>query len=111
MTARVIHQDFPHELCRHGEKMGSILPLRQTLFRQAYIRLVNQCRALQSMAGTFAVKVVIGDLAQFAIHERHQRIQRCLIAAPPANQEFRYFIGRPTLQVSAPQVTLGMREA
>ena len=86
MTAGVIDQNLPHKLRGNGKKMGTILPLRQVLLGQAYVSFVNQCGALEGMVGTFSLKIAAGDSVEFVVDQRHQRVERGLVAVAPANK-------------------------
>ena len=86
MTARVVDENLPHKLGGNGKKMGAILPIRQVLLRHAHVCFVNQGGALQGMVGTFALKVAAGNAVEFAVDERHQRIERGLVSVTPAHE-------------------------
>ena len=107
MAARVVDQDLPHKLRGDGKKMRTILPLRQVLLRHAYVRFMNQRGALQGVIGAFFLKIAAGDAVEFVVDERHQQIERGLISATPAHQQFSNLFGRLARQVSPPQDARG----
>ena len=86
MTARMVNQNLPHKLSSDGKKMSTILPVRQVLFSQTHVCLVNECGALQGMIGTFPLKVAAGDAVQFAVNEWHQRVERGLVSVTPTDE-------------------------
>ena len=47
---RVVHEDAPHHLGRHGEELRAILPVGVSLVDQAEVRLVDQGGRLQEVS-------------------------------------------------------------
>ena len=65
--------------------MGAILPLRISLVHQFEIRLIDEGSRLQRVAGSFATEVIAGETAQFVVDERHQFLERRLVALTPVD--------------------------
>lgn len=55
---------------------------------------MNQGSALESMVGTFLLKVTLGNSAQFLINKRDESLQSILIAGAPFHQEGADRLGR-----------------
>jgi hypothetical protein len=92
--AREIDQDAPHQLRRHREEMRAILPPHLARINQPQIGLVDQRRGLQRVARLLAVHVVSGQSAQLFINQRHELLQRQLIASAPGQQQMSDFLDR-----------------
>ena len=71
MAAGIVHQDLPHELCGHGKKMCTVLPLWKILIDQANVSFVDQSGALQRVARALVLQIVMGDAAQLGVDEGH----------------------------------------
>src|SRR5689334_6307585 len=100
MTARVIHQNLPHELRCHGEEVGTILPLWEVLRDHAHIGFIDQGSALQCVAGTFSLQIMTRDAAQFVVNQRKKRVEGLAVSSTPANQQFCDLRGRARHLVS-----------
>ena len=74
--------------------MGAIVGVKGPLVQQAQVGLVDECCALQGMAGTLALEMAVGDVAEFFVDQRKQLLQCFLVARFPAHQEFGYRMGR-----------------
>src|SRR5689334_13181510 len=86
--ARMVHEDLPHEVGRNTEKMRTVLPWSAFGADEAEIRLVDERRALQGVAGTLASQKALRETVQLAIDERHEAIQRVRVTGFRPNQEF-----------------------
>src|SRR5688572_12497782 len=86
-----INERTAHKLCCHGEEVCPVLPTHILPIDQPYVCLINKCGSLQSVTGTLAAHVMMGQPAQFRVHQRSQLIQRCLITFTPGDQELRDF--------------------
>ncbi len=60
MTARVIDQNTPHDLCRDGEEVRTIGPVHVSLIDEANVSLVDQRGSLQCVALPFPAHVTAG---------------------------------------------------
>ena len=87
-AASIFHQNPPHRLRSNAEEMRAVAP-RHLLINQLHIRFIHQRRSLQRMIVAFAAQIVMRQLVQFVIHQRHQFIARDLIAIAPGNQQLR----------------------
>jgi len=87
MLARMIDQDASHQLRRDAVKLCPILPARVSLVDELQVGLVDQRGWLQSMVLPFATQIVSCQPPQFAIHERHQLLESCLVAGAPIDEQ------------------------
>jgi len=81
-----INQDAPHQLRRHGEEVRAVLPPNPARIDQSQICFVDERRRLERVAGTFSGHVAMRQPMQLAVNQRHQSIQRLLIALIPRQQ-------------------------
>src|SRR5262249_24930244 len=110
----VLDQNLPHQVSADREEMLTVLKVHRLLFHQAEIGLMNQGGCLHCVTGTLVTKVVVGDSAKLAIHERHQTTQRFLVTGPPLGQEFtdrlcwrRFWHGKTSVLRASAAETLG----
>jgi len=82
--------------------MSAVLPLRKILGDQANISFVDESGALQGVAGTLSLQVVVSDAAQLVINERHQGVERLAVSTPPAAQQLRDLASRSPLHPQYP---------
>jgi hypothetical protein len=87
MTARMIDKNAPHQLRRHAEEVGTVLPANIPPVNQPKINLINQCRGLQGVAGTFLAHVASSQSMQFRLDERNQLLEGRLIAVTPGAKQ------------------------
>src|SRR5580704_683074 len=88
VAPRVINQNSSHELRRHGEEMGAVLPAHALVIHQPQVSLVDQGSGLQTVASAFRPQVVPGEPAQFVIHDRCQLIEGILISVAPGAEQY-----------------------
>ena len=79
MPPRIVNQDLPHQLGGDRKEVSSILDA-QVLPSQAHVSFVYQCRALQSMVGTFPIEVILSEPAQLIVDERDEGFERFLVS-------------------------------
>jgi hypothetical protein len=82
MSSGIIHQDLPHKLRCHCEKVLPILELNGT-FDQPEIRFVYDRGALKRVIEALSLQVVVRYLAQFLVDQRHEQVKRGLVAFSP----------------------------
>ena len=82
----MIHQDVPHHVRGHAQKLRPVLPVHLRLVHQLQIGFVYQRGGLQGMAPPLHPHVAMGDAAQFAFHLRDQPVQTFAVSSPPAEQ-------------------------
>ena len=70
---------------------------------------MHQGRALQGVIASFLAKVVVGQPAQFVIHEWHERFECFAVSFPPANEQLRDRTGRFSIQGWIPRAHGGRR--
>src|SRR6185503_17517060 len=80
-----------HQLRNHCKEMGAITPLYTARPHQPDVNLVDHCRGLQRARILLVVEELPGDLFQLGVDERDQSRQRTFVAAPPLQQQPRYF--------------------
>jgi hypothetical protein len=83
----MIHQDVPHHLRRHSEKVGPVLPFRRVLADQTKVSFVNQCRTLQCVIGALVPQMAACHPTQLIVDQGYERISRILIAVPPIGEQ------------------------
>ena len=93
MLARVIDEYAPHQLGGNAEEMGAILPSGVSLIDELQIRLVDERGWLQRVTGTFAAQIVTRETAQFVVNQRHQFLERRLVAVAPIDEQLGYAFG------------------
>ena len=86
----VIHEEAPRDLRRERVELRAMLEAGLILTNETHPRLVDERRRLQRVAGSLAAEVRVGDLAQLAVDDRHQRIERAAIAFGPLREQLRY---------------------
>ena len=63
--------------------MFPVLELRRVLFIQAQVGLVHQGGALERVAGTFLLQIVMGDPPELVINEGNHSAQGLLVTSMP----------------------------
>ena len=79
----MIDQDPPHRARRNGEEVRPILPRDRVRIDQPHVRLVNERRRLQAVPGAFTSPASLRDPRQFAMHERHEALERAPVPFAP----------------------------
>src|SRR3989454_6350932 len=92
MTPCMIDQDAAHQLCGNSEEVRAVFPVNALAIDQPHICLVDQRCRLQRVTGTLAAHVMAGQLAQLAIDQRHQLVERRFVAVTPLNKQLRDFV-------------------
>src|SRR2546430_12758309 len=92
MRPREIHQNPPHQLGRDAEKVRAVLPTHILPVNQADVSLIDQCGCLQSVTGTLAAHVVMGEAVQLVIDKRGQSCHCRLVAVTPRHPKLRDFL-------------------
>jgi len=88
----VAYQNVTDHLSRNSEEMVPILPLNPLLINQLQISFVNEGGALQGMARAFSAKLARGQLAEFAVHQGRQLVERLPVPVSPFQQQARYVV-------------------
>jgi hypothetical protein len=83
MTAGELDEDSPHDLRRDSKEMNTIPPLDSMDIDQPQISLVHQGGGLERMARPLARHHTFGEPMQLFVHERHELLERGLIALAP----------------------------
>ena len=85
--ARVIDKDAPHQPCGDREKVRAVLPPDAREIDQPEVRLVDKRRRLERVSLPLACHLPAGQSPQLAVNERHQLLERLLIAAAPRDEQ------------------------
>ena len=89
-----VDQDPPHDLRGNAEEMSSTPPIDLPLIDEPQVCLVDERRRLQGVPQPLAAKLAPRDMAQLAIHERQQLIERTVIPAAPVVEQRRDVLRR-----------------
>src|SRR6266404_8109689 len=104
----MINHDAPHQLRSRRDKVGAALPDRLRIVDQPQVGLVENDGGLQGVAGTFPAHVMVGEPAQFGLHQREQLLQRSLVSAAPVSEQLGDLLprrwGRRHTGCSTPQI-------
>src|SRR2546430_10091258 len=92
MRPREIHQNPPHQLGRDAEKVRAVLPTHILPVNQPDVSLIDQCGCLQSVTGTLAAHVVMGEAVQLVIDKRRPSCQWRLVSLTPRPPKLRGFL-------------------
>jgi hypothetical protein len=84
----VIDEHAPHQARRDPQKVRPVLPAEAPGLGQAEKRLVHQRRDLQGVSTPLAAHVAARQATQLRLDERHQRLERTLIAVAPGSEQF-----------------------
>jgi hypothetical protein len=87
MSASIVHQDLPHQLSCHGEKMFLILKLNPAL-NQPEIGFMYDRGALQGVIETLPLQVVVRYPAKLVVDQWQQRVQSGVVAFEPGRRFF-----------------------
>ncbi|MCG3159884.1 MAG: hypothetical protein JMDDDDMK_00909 [Acidobacteria bacterium] len=85
----MINQYAPHRLSRDAEEMRPVLPRDVLVINQLQVSLVDQRRCLQRVSFALVAHVMVRHSAQFVVNQRHQLVERSLVAVTPIEQQFR----------------------
>lgn len=85
----MIDEQSSHQTCNYGEEVRTIFP-RHVCANEANVRFVDQCGGLQRMLRTLVPHVVPGEASQIAVNQRHQLIERVLVAVAPIAKQTGY---------------------
>jgi len=94
--AGLLEQDVSHDLRRHREEMGAVLPVHVLHIDQREEGFVHQGGSLQRLPRTLVLHVMSSDAPQGWVNVRGQTLQRSLIAAGPGAKKLGY-LGRPVV--------------
>ena len=83
----MIHQDLPHGRASDSNKMTTVLKRSVFSARQLDKCLVDQSRGLESVALILPVPRAPRDAMKLVIDERHQFVERVLVALAPSGKQ------------------------
>ena len=86
MAAGVLDKNLTHDASRHSKEMRAVLPLGHIVANQSNIDLVHERCTLQCVIRAFPLQIMVSNLTQFGIDDRHEVIEGLLISASPAHQ-------------------------
>jgi len=72
VTARVVHQDLPHQMSGHSEEVRSALPIGKALSDEAQERLMDQHGRLQRSRGAPVSEAPLRETALLLVNDRHE---------------------------------------
>jgi probable HAF family extracellular repeat protein len=82
-----VHQNAPHHLRGHGEKLSALLPFDFGHIDQAQVNFVDQRRGLKGVSLTLILHVAASHETQFVVHVLRQLVECGLIAAAPGFEQ------------------------
>ena len=85
--ARVLHEDPPHRLRGHGEKMRAILPFHPLPADEPQVGLVDDGGGLKRVAWSFPPEIPLGHSMQLAVDEGDQPVQGAPVPLPPGEEQ------------------------
>src|SRR5215510_10856209 len=100
-----IHQNPPHQLRRHAEKVRAILPLHLPDIHQLQVDLVDERRRLQRVIGTLCRHVTARYAVQLSVDHWKQLVECLLSPAPHANKSLVTSAGACVLIDASPVFT------
>jgi probable HAF family extracellular repeat protein len=94
VATRMLYQDSPHQLGRHGEEMGAVLPLHALIVHQACVGLIDEGGGLEAVAVTLSSHIAARQPAKLVIHQGRQFFEGTLVSLAPGAEELAYVIHR-----------------
>lgn len=82
--------------------MLAILELTRPLFLEAQIRFVHKRGALQSVAGTFPLQVMMCHLPEFVVNQRERGAKGLVVTGMPVSQQLTDGLERKLRQTKPP---------
>lgn len=79
----MVHQDQPHQVCCHAEKVRAVLPVLLVLIDHAQVGFMRQRGGLQRMAYFLPAQITGGELSQLIVDEGSQMVEGQLTALAP----------------------------
>ena len=89
--SRTVEQNMAHDLRRHSEEMGSVLPVHVSDIDELEIGLMDEGSGLESLARTLILQMARSDAAQGVVDVRRQTLQCALITIGPRTKQQRRF--------------------
>src|SRR5262249_5461968 len=83
-TARVLDQDLAHQLRRHTVTMSPALPFGEILLDQPQVGLIDERGRLQGVIRALPAKIAVSQFMKLLEYDRHQLVERGLVASAPA---------------------------
>ena len=87
VLARMVHQNLPHEVCSHAEKVRAALPVWHFLRHQADVSFMDKRRGLKGVGGVLISKIGICEPPQLLIDNWSEAVQRVAVAALPVDKK------------------------
>src|SRR5262245_51080377 len=87
--SREVHENAPHQSRRHRKKMGAVLPLHLFEIDQPQVGFVDERCRLKRMAWPFGRHLSQRQPSQLLVDDRHELLQRVLVAVFPRSEERR----------------------
>lgn len=90
----MVHQNAPHRFGCNSIEVTAALPLPGGVARQSQVGFMDQGGGLQRMGRTLLVHVAAGHSSQLRIDQRHELIERRLVAVAPLVEQLRDVVRR-----------------
>ena len=90
--SRVVDKDVAHHLCRHAKELRAVAEARGLLVYKSQVDFIYERSGLKRVIGSLASQVFLRKAAQFAVDQRHQLIERRLIAMGPSSEQLSYVL-------------------
>ena len=84
-----VDEHAPHEPGRHGEEVGTILPVHLPGIDEPQVGFVDQRRGRQAVIRPLPPQASPCDPLQFLLDQRRQARERLLVSSPPLQQQIR----------------------
>ena len=88
-ATRVIDEDLPHQPRGQREEMRAVVHRHAIEIDEPKVRLVDEHRRLQRVAGAFVLESCACDAPQFVVDDRKQLVQGGFIALAPLKKQRR----------------------
>jgi hypothetical protein len=88
-------EDAPHQPRSDGRAMRAVLPVNSFELHKAEKRFVDERRGRHAAVAAVTGKARPGNTVQLAFDERHQSMQRLLVALPPGAEQRRDVVAVP----------------
>jgi hypothetical protein len=93
-VAGVVHEDAAHHVRGDADELRAVPPIDATLVDEPEVGFVHERCGLERVTAALFAEEVGGEAAQFAVNQRHQLLERVLIAVFPVDQKLRYAFRR-----------------
>ena len=89
---RGVDEDAAHGLRGRAVEVDAVVELSGVRGGESHVRFVHERRRLEGVARLLATHVMLGELTEFAVHERHQLGEGLSIAVAPACEQLAHVV-------------------